>query len=136
MLSTTYPASSTAFFRALSATSALNMITAVPASALAEASSTPGIASRDVFTIFSQWPHIMPSIFMFFSTDAALASSLCAALIFLSLLASRILNRFRRRALETTHTLLRLMAAAPNMGVRVRPSGINTPAAMGMPMEL
>ena len=43
----------------------------------------------------------------------------------------------RRRALDTTHTELRLMAAAAIMGFRVMPrAGYSTPAATGMPMEL
>ena len=54
----------------------------------------------------------------------------------LSLRALRISNRFSRSALVTTQTLLRLMAAAANMGFSVRPSGTNTPAASGMPMLL
>ena len=45
-------------------------------------------------------------------------------------------NRFNRSALLTTQKLDRLMAAAPNMGFRVRPKGMNTPAASGMPMVL
>ncbi len=36
----------------------------------------------------------------------------------------------------TTQKLLRLMAAAPNMGLSIRPRGMNTPAARGMPMLL
>ena len=45
-------------------------------------------------------------------------------------------NRFRRSALLTTQKLDRLIAAAPNMGFSVRPKGMNTPAASGMPMML
>ena len=46
------------------------------------------------------------------------------------------LQKFSRRALDTTQKLDRLMAAAPNMGFRVSPRGTNTPAARGMPMTL
>ena len=45
-------------------------------------------------------------------------------------------KRFSRRALLTTQKLDRLMAAAPNIGLRVSPSGMKTPAASGMPMTL
>ena len=43
----------------------------------------------------------------------------------------------RRSALDTTHTELRLMAAAAIMGFRVMPkAGYSTPAATGMPTVL
>ena len=46
------------------------------------------------------------------------------------------MKRFSRRALDTTQKLDRLIAAAPNMGLSVSPSGTNTPAASGMPSVL
>ena len=47
------------------------------------------------------------------------------------------LKSLSRRALDTTLTELRLMAAAPNMGESCQPRmGKKTPAARGMPMEL
>ncbi len=55
---------------------------------------------------------------------------------FLSRPASRRRKRLSRSALDTTQKLERLMAAAPSMGFSVSPSGINTPAAMGMPTVL
>ena len=46
-------------------------------------------------------------------------------------------KKFSRRALDTTQKLLRLMAAAPNIGFIRQPSTpINTPAANGMPSVL
>ena len=42
------------------------------------------------------------------------------------------LIRLSLNAFSTTHTLERLIAAAPHMGFSVTPSGENTPAAMGM----
>ena len=53
-----------------------------------------------------------------------------------SWLASRSLYRFRRRALDTTQKLDRLIAAAAIMGSKARPSPLRAPAAMGMPMTL
>ena len=47
------------------------------------------------------------------------------------------LKSFRRSALVTTLTELKLIAAAANIGLSLRPKGMNsTPAASGMPMEL
>ena len=40
------------------------------------------------------------------------------------------------QGIVTTQKLERLMAEPPNMGFRVRPKGMNTPAASGMPMML
>src|SRR5699024_11510436 len=68
MPSTAYPTFWTACFMASRSALGAMMMTAVPFSWSAVASSTPGIASKAVFTVFSQWPHIMPSIFMVFST--------------------------------------------------------------------
>ena len=46
-------------------------------------------------------------------------------------------KKFSRRALETTETLERLMAAAANMGLNVQPvRGIQAPAARGIPAAL
>ena len=46
-------------------------------------------------------------------------------------------NNFSRSALETTLTELKLIAAAPNIGFSFQPnSGMNTPAASGIPMLL
>ena len=51
--------------------------------------------------------------------------------------ASCSLKKFRRRALETTQKLERLMAAAQNMGSISQPNRPeNAPAARGMPMML
>ena len=46
------------------------------------------------------------------------------------------MKRLSRRAFDTTQKLDRLIAAAPNIGLSVSPSGMNTPAASGMPMVL
>lgn len=47
------------------------------------------------------------------------------------------LKSLSRRALVTTLTELKLMAAAANHGVELESEGVNsTPAASGMPMEL
>ena len=60
-----------------------------------------------------------------------------ACLIFLSRFALCISNKFNRNALETTQKLLKLIAAAPNMGLSSQPNiGIHTPAASGMPITL
>ena len=136
MPSTAYPTFWTACFMASRSALGAMMMTAVPFSWSAVASSTPGIASKAVFTVFSQWPHIMPSIFMVFSTVVSWTCSTCLCLRFLSWLASRMLNRFSRRALDTTQKLLKLIAAAPNMGFRVRPKVTNRPAARGIPTLL
>ena len=48
-----------------------------------------------------------------------------------------LLKPLSRRAFPTTKILLKLMAAAPNMGFsRIWNAGYNTPAARGMPMQL
>ena len=48
-----------------------------------------------------------------------------------------LLKPLSRRAFPTTKILLKLMAAAPNMGFRRIPKdGYSTPAARGMPMQL
>ena len=47
------------------------------------------------------------------------------------------LKSFNRRALHTTQTLLKLIAAAPNIGFNFHPnSGYHTPAASGIPIIL
>ena len=43
---------------------------------------------------------------------------------------------FSLSALETTQKLLKLIAAAPNIGFNVSPNGIRSPAASGIPMVL
>ena len=46
-------------------------------------------------------------------------------------------THLRRSALLTTQTLLKLMAAAPNIGFNFNPQiGYKSPAASGMPMLL
>ena len=51
--------------------------------------------------------------------------------------ALRMFTKFSRRAFVTTQKLDRLMAAAPNMGFSSQPNtGINKPAARGIPMVL
>ena len=109
----------------------------MPLSWLTLAALTSGRASRAFLTLASQCPHIMPSIFMVFSIVVTSSECLeCLDFKGLSFLASRRLNRFSRRALETTQKLERLMAAAPNMGFSVSPKGMKSPAARGMPMVL
>ena len=57
--------------------------------------------------------------------------------LFLSLLASYILNRFSLNAFVTTQKLDRLIAAAPNIGFNFQPkTGIQIPAASGIPIAL
>ena len=106
---------------------------------LTTASLTPSIASRVFFTLASQCPHIIPSIFIVFvmvdSSCFFLLSFLC--FIFLSLLASYILKRFSLSAFVTTQKLDKLMAAAPNIGFSFSPNnGYQIPAANGIPMTL
>ena len=51
--------------------------------------------------------------------------------------ADPLLNPRSRRAFPTTKRLLRLMAAAPNMGFSFTPNtGYHTPAAKGIPIAL
>ena len=51
-------------------------------------------------------------------------------------LAAYAFQRRRRRAFVTTHTELKLMAAAAIMGFKLKPAQANTPAATGMQMAL
>ena len=47
------------------------------------------------------------------------------------------MKKFKRSAFVTTQKLERLIAAAPNMGLRAIPNaGISAPAAIGIPMQL
>ena len=103
--------------------------------------STPSMALRAFSTWAWQWAHIMPLMLMvlvialvpFVSTDLGVPSETGAAGD------SRRSGRknLRRRALDTTHTEDRLMAAAPNMGESWSWNrGYHTPAARGMPIML
>ena len=57
--------------------------------------------------------------------------------IFLSLSERRISKKFKRRALDTTQKLDKLMAAAPNIGFSFQPNtGIQSPMASGIPITL
>ena len=113
---------------------------------LAAALCTPSTASSAAFTRASQWAHIMPLMVMVFLSISS------ASLLFVSVLSytcgaafatgaaaffRRLLQPRSRRALLTTHTELRLMAAAAIMGFSVIPNaGYSAPAATGMPMAL
>ena len=46
------------------------------------------------------------------------------------------MKRLSLSALDTTQKELRLIAAAPSIGLSVRPAQTKQPAAMGMPMVL
>ena len=110
-------------------------MTAVPFSQLTWAEATWGRASSAPFTRFSQCSHIMPETSSIFSVSSPTGADFCARRR--SWAAEWSLNQFSRRALLTTQKLERLMAAAPNMGLRVQPKmGIHTPAASGMPITL
>ena len=144
---TLYPFASTAAASVSAGTFRSSMTTAVPFSWLAVASVTPSTASSAVFTAFSQWAHIMPSIFSVavFPLSAAFPPpsharslpSLTGSGLRRYLRCFLMLNRLSLSAFATTHTLDRLMAAAPNIGFISQPnSGIQAPAASGMPMTL
>ena len=112
---------------------------AVPFSALAVTSCTPSTASRASVTVFSQCEHIMPSMRMVTSMSSSSSSTGAGAALWrrgLSLLALYILKRLSLSALDTTQKELRLIAAAPSIGLSVRPAQTKQPAAMGMPMVL
>ena len=129
---------------------------AVPFSWLTSALCTPSRASRAFFTVASQWPHIMPSIWMVFfivtfsvfisfctgqdlvshavSAGSSRAGALCLGGA--SWAALRGLKVFSRRALVTTQTLERLMAAEAIIGFSVMPMAVKTPAASGIQTAL
>ena len=86
-----------------------------------------GRASNAFFTAASQWPHIIPSIFIVFVIEvfsfsllivvsAATASAVTGCFSGLSFLELLTGKRLSLKALETTQKLERLMAAAPNIG--------------------
>ena len=123
--------------------SELNVTTAVPLSWLTTASLTASSASSAFFTLASQWPHIIPSIFIVFVIDfSSLSFGLfvlffLSGVAFLSCLGSYTLHRFSRKALVTTQKLDRLIAAAPNIGLSFHPNkGYHKPAASGIPITL
>ena len=69
-------------------------------------------------------------------SSSAWAAGAALCLRGLSLLASNILKRFSLRAFVTTQKELRLIAAAPSIGLSVMPAQTKQPAAMGMPIVL
>ena len=129
---TLYPASSTALRSASSLTSALAVTVAVFFSRSTRAV-TPANAFRALSTRPEQWAHIMPSMVNVLSIPA---SAFCMV-SFSDFGQTDPFHSRSRRALVTTHTELRLMAAAAIMGLSVTPSaGYSTPAATGIPMAL
>ena len=96
---------------------------------------TPPRADRAFSTWATQWAHIMPSIFRVL---VIVFSSLCSSGSSVVMSTGQLpwqgdcsggatdlnllLKKRRRKALDTTHTELRLMAAAANMGLSCQPS--------------
>ena len=83
-----------------------------------------------IFTVFFIFASSSISMLVEISTAALAAVSL------LSTGGRSSLNRRNRRALVTTHTLDRLMAAAANIGLSSTPRPDSAPAATGMPIRL
>ena len=125
---------------------------------------TPSTASSAFCTVPVQWLHIIPSILITFvivfvlsfssllfcsagASSMHCSPSTAACVVSCSVRAASgvpvfsgvnpLLKPLSRRAFPTTKILLKLMAAAPNMGFRRIPKdGYSTPAARGMPMQL
>ena len=82
----------------------------------------------------------MPSmVTVFFIVGSSSLSAICSAAVPAALGTGLVFgfHSRRRRALDTTHTLLRDMQAAAIIGFSSKPSaGYSTPAATGMPTLL
>ena len=108
--------------------------------------STPRTASRASLTWATQCSHIMPSTFSFFSvmsvsfwSDAAGAALVADGVGAGATAGARSgagLQARRRRALVTTKTDEKPIAAAPIMGLSVTPTPARAPAATGMQTAL